>query len=727
MVDDTNLEKEYVKLLTQLTKQTQLLEKTFNMLETRILKTNTKYESQITAQEEWTKRVKSDNRTANLFSKVRIKEIEQADDLYKVRLKELQGRKDIAKILSSDKVGRIKDNRLRAKERIEQEEHRQEGVKRNILMRKSMQGTTDKFSFITNSLTKGRGLIPTLGLLGKGAYNSANSFKALQNAQSAASQAKLTGSPAAKKATAKTLMEMEKDFNEKTVGNKHLKDIAEKLSKAGTFFENNMTGILIGAGAAGVLIGIIKKAVSVSPMFQQMMKLMSFAVTMILRPIGDFIGFFLRPILILLLRKFILPWFKASHGKLIAAGTATGEVVVDWIEDLTGENGMTKVADAIGKAFVGVFAMALVITALKELFKKAAGAIKATFKVATPDWLGKLVIKMPLMPDWVKKLFAITPEVDLSGGGSDGSGGSGGGGTDDGKPNKTTTVDDGKIKTTTPTPDDGVKPKNAINKIHPNQGSVNTTTGETYTREETLKRLADKQAADVKYSTNASKSDKLLDRVKSTFKKHGLLRGIQSLQSIMPKLKFGADKMSGLRALISTASIKGIGGSLLGSVLGGGAGATGLPWMIAENLDNIPQAKEFRLWFQSKMHEMLPEIDGTPVDSAFKSWAGTDISNPASNAIKEGVDWFRDATGLANGGVINEPINGVGLNSGRKYQFGEHGSEAVVPLNGGGMGGGGTTVNINISNMSGDRQDVEKLRKTILEVLQQTSMSRVRA
>jgi hypothetical protein len=29
--------------------------------------------------------------------------------------------------------------------------------------------------------------------------------------------------------------------------------------------------------------------------------------------------------------------------------------------------------------------------------------------------------------------------------------------------------------------------------------------------------------------------------------------------------------------------------------------------------------------------------------------------------------------------------------------------------------------------MSGDRNDVEKLRKTILEVLQQTSMSRVRA
>jgi len=712
MVDESNLEREYVKLLSQLTKQTQLLEKTFSILEQKVFKTNTKFESQISAQEEWTKRVKSDNRTANLFSKVRIKELEQADDLYKVRMKEMKGRKDIAKILSSDKQARIADNRVRAKERENLEEIHQEGVKRNILMRKAMQGTTNKFDFITSSLTKGRGLIPTMSLLGKGAYNSAVSFKAMKSAQEEFKIASIQGDKTKINATRKTMIQAETDYEGKTAGSKNLKSISEKLANAGKFFENHMTGILIGAGAAGVLIGVIKKAVSVSPMFQQMMKLMNFAVTMILRPLGDFIGFFLRPILILLLRKFILPWFKASHGTLVAAGTAAGEVVVNWIDDLTSGD-MTKMSTAIGKALIGAFGLALSLKAMKLLFSKASSAIIAPIiKIASPDWLGKLVIKMPLMPDWVKKLFAITPEVDLSGGGSGGSGGSGVGGTDDGKPNKTTTVDNGK--------------KNSTGKFQQNQGSVNTKTGETYTREETLKRLADKQAADVKYSTNASKSDKLLDRVKSTFKKHGLLRGIQSLQSIMPKLKFGADKMSGLRALISTASIKGIGGSLLGSVLGGGAGATGLPWMIAENLDNIPQAKEFRLWFQSKMHEMLPEIDGTPVDSAFKSWAGVDISNPVSNAVKEGVDWFRDATGLANGGVINEPINGVGLNSGRKYQFGEHGSEAVVPLNGGGMGGG-TTVNINISNMSGDRQDVEKLRKTILEVLQQTSMSRVRA
>jgi len=72
------------------------------------------------------------------------------------------------------------------------------------------------------------------------------------------------------------------------------------------------------------------------------------------------------------------------------------------------------------------------------------------------------------------------------------------------------------------------------------------------------------------------------------------------------------------------------------------------------------------------------------------------------------------------GGVINEPVFGVGR-SGRTYSFGEKGSETVVP-NGGGSGG----ITINIQNMSGSHNDLQNLRKVIMQVMQESNTSRGR-
>jgi hypothetical protein len=82
--------------------------------------------------------------------------------------------------------------------------------------------------------------------------------------------------------------------------------------------------MLIGAGSAAVLIGILKKALSASPMFQQMMKLLNFGIMMVLRPIGDFFGFLFRPILIMLLRKFIIPWYTKMYPQMMKWGTEIG-------------------------------------------------------------------------------------------------------------------------------------------------------------------------------------------------------------------------------------------------------------------------------------------------------------------------------------------------------------------------------------------------------------------
>ena len=41
---------------------------------------------------------------------------------------------------------------------------------------------------------------------------------------------------------------------------------------------------------------------------------------------------------------------------------------------------------------------------------------------------------------------------------------------------------------------------------------------------------------------------------------------------------------------------------------------------------------------------------------------------------------------MANGGVIQEPVNGIGLRTGATYSFAERGPETVIP-NGGGLAG----------------------------------------
>jgi TP901 family phage tail tape measure protein len=69
---------------------------------------------------------------------------------------------------------------------------------------------------------------------------------------------------------------------------------------------------------------------------------------------------------------------------------------------------------------------------------------------------------------------------------------------------------------------------------------------------------------------------------------------------------------------------------------------------------------------------------------------------------------------MAAGGVLDEPVMGIGMRSGRSYSLGEAGPEAVVPLGGhghggsggGGGGGGGVTVNVYVHGVVGSPQDV---------------------
>ena len=97
------------------------------------------------------------------------------------------------------------------------------------------------------------------------------------------------------------------------------------MGKLGEFLGKKAVPIGLGVGVAGVIMSVIVKAFSASPLFAQMMKLMKFMVTLILMPIGTFFGALLRPILILLLRKFIVPMYSQFMPMALKVGGQIGK------------------------------------------------------------------------------------------------------------------------------------------------------------------------------------------------------------------------------------------------------------------------------------------------------------------------------------------------------------------------------------------------------------------
>ena len=94
-------------------------------------------------------------------------------------------------------------------------------------------------------------------------------------------------------------------------------DIGKNIAKLGA----------IAVGVAGLVMLVQKIAsmsIQASPMLQQMLKLINFGVLLILRPIGDFFGFFLRPLIIYFLRSIILPFYRLMRPIMQKFGTWLG-------------------------------------------------------------------------------------------------------------------------------------------------------------------------------------------------------------------------------------------------------------------------------------------------------------------------------------------------------------------------------------------------------------------
>ena len=162
-------------------------------------------------------------------------------------------------------------------------------------------------------------------------------------------------------------------------------------------------------GAAGAGIGLASKIIDSSPLMQQMMKLLNFGIMLILRPIGDFFGMLMRPILILLLRKFIIPFYQTVYPWFMKHAKGFDEVV----DTITGGNdSINKTIVETGKVAVATTGTGL--TAITSLLKpKEIAKIPAlTENVLNPKNLPVLAKTNPPASNIAKIIEPIVKKSD---------------------------------------------------------------------------------------------------------------------------------------------------------------------------------------------------------------------------------------------------------------------------------------------------------------------------
>ena len=139
---------------------------------------------------------------------------------------------------------------------------------------------------------------------------------------------------------------------------------------------------IIATGVVGIL-ALTKKLtgmlVDSSPMLKQMLKLFNFSIMLIFRPIGDFIGFLLRPIMVMFLRKFIIPWYTTAMPVMTKVGSFVGE----FIAKLMGEDGIVGIATSLGVIGVALTAgIGLTVASVKVAGGILANMMSAGGKMA---------------------------------------------------------------------------------------------------------------------------------------------------------------------------------------------------------------------------------------------------------------------------------------------------------------------------------------------------------
>lgn len=214
-------------------------------------------------------------------------------------------------------------------------------VKENLAYRKSLQDSVSTMQMFTGALNKGVTVGGAFSMLHGSAQQLSREYEQqaeavkqakekLENLQKAVAEEK---DPAKKKELTR-----ERDQQEKKVqgeeGVLKQKGMGKVFKGLGDFAEKHKTGLIIGAASVGTLVKVFKMALDKSPMMQQIYKMLNFGIMMILRPIGDFFGFLMRPIMVMLLRKFIIPWYTKMYPVMMQLGDFIGKKLAGAFEAL---------------------------------------------------------------------------------------------------------------------------------------------------------------------------------------------------------------------------------------------------------------------------------------------------------------------------------------------------------------------------------------------------------
>ncbi len=173
-----------------------------------------------------------------------------------------------------------------------------------------------------------------------------------------------------------------------------IKELEQRLNKLGGGSSGGSTkssggglAALFGGGAQGgllknlgklaiiavgitAILALLKKitglVIDSSPMLKGMLKLFNTSILMIFRPIGDFIGFFLRPLIVFFLRNIALPWYRLAAPLMRQWGSTLGEGLLKFVTNPLGS--LVDLLKGMGwKDLLGVSIITTVLESIKGL------------------------------------------------------------------------------------------------------------------------------------------------------------------------------------------------------------------------------------------------------------------------------------------------------------------------------------------------------------------------
>ena len=456
--------------------------------------------------------------------------------------------------------------------------------------------------------------------------------------------------------------------------------------------QGKMAAAGIGAGAVGAGIGLGKMIIDSSPAFQSLLKLLNFGIMLILRPIGDFFALLFRPILIMLLRKFIIPFYQYVYPwfmKNLQLG-----------ESITGS--LDEVASVVQST--ATTAVATSGTSLTDNVIKTVTSVVPPANLMTPPPKGNLITPPPKV-NLAKTGNAFT-EAAL------------------------TTVK--KINQLSSLPFKIVE--KAVNKVIVPAAKTTLTTSKVIATA-TADMLTGGAATKVldsasKAVDNVTKplqniGGKVLEKA---IEKGSILATSKVVTKVIPvvgQVLTAIDASGSLMKEFAPEAYEGI-----------RQGALGIGAMLGDDKGTYTEGfLDFMGYGKESTAEQLTGLAGGVSD-----WATG--HNPRDKKTEGAFGWG-GFFGMAEGGMIKEPIKGVGK-SGQKYMFGESGMEAVMPMRkiaavAGGMMGGikakkmdesrsqsPITINITVNGSIHSDRDMLNFQRTIMKAIETSSTRKSR-